>query len=613
MELRASGDGKQRQDVLPPSMHPGTGRPYVWLTQPRDKWPTPPDWLMAVWTNYDPFRKQLMAMCPWSVSELPADVPAAKATAVQATKYTDSAIEQYARENAIEQSLADYGYRMVSRNRWLSPHSSTGLPGVVVLPGRNACWIHHASDPLCSEDTGRPVNPFDLFCYYEHGGDPKRAVAALRGTTYHHQQAAPVTTQATAPVPVQPARDLMSPLPWTNDKGRPLKHIDNLREICRRLGVTIRYNVIRKDEELIIPGASFTSDNEANASLAWLASECSLYNFPTDKLGEFVTYLADENQYNPVARWIDSTPWDGLSRLPALFATVQARGEEREGVRWLKEALIRRWLLSAVAAACSPTGVSAAGVLVFQGPQYIGKTKWFKSLIPADLGLLKDGMLLRPDDKDSVKQICSFWLVELGELDATFRKSDIAALKSFITNDSDVLRRAYARRESHYARRTVFFGSVNPREFLHDATGNRRYWTIECEGLDHSHSLDMQQVWSEVKSLWQAGEGYYLTADEMAALNAHNADFMALDPCEERLMSGLDWTAPQSTWRWVQASEALIECGIDRPTRQDAATASELIRKQNGDQTRKSNGKRLLLCPPVVSRGGIHGGGWSPD
>src|SRR5690606_39387898 len=148
----------------------------------------------------------------------------------------------------------------------------------------------------------------------------------------------------------------------------------------------------------------------------------------------------------------------------------------------------------------------AEGVLVFQGPQNLGKTSWLKSLAPRELRLIKDGMMLRPDDKDSVKQVCSFWLVELGELDSTFRRADIAQLKAFITQDTDVLRRPYARRESTYARRTVFFGSVNPREFLHDETGNRRYWTIECESINSRHGLDMQQVWAEVLELWRAGE-----------------------------------------------------------------------------------------------------------
>lgn len=386
--------------------------------------------------------------------------------------------------------------------------------------------------------------------------------------------------------------DIHSPLPFCTDKGKPLKHIANLSEICNRLGVTIRYNVIKKEEEIIIPGQSFSIDNQANASFAWLRSECSLFNMATDTLGEFLTYLSDKNLYNPVAEWITSHRWDGQPRLQALFDTVTTAGDNS-----LKETLMRRWMVSACAAAFNHNGVSAHGVLTFQGEQYIGKTKWFKGLIPSELGLLKDGMLLRPEDKDSVKQICSFWLVELGELDATFRKSDIAALKSFITNDSDVLRRAYARKESHFARRTVFFASVNPSRFLHDPTGNRRFWTVPVTKLDHDHGLDMQQVWAEAYTLYLAGESIYLTSEEMDALNNQNSEFTVLDPVEEMLMSRLAWDDPIATWRWVTATDLLKEIGIDRPSNHDATKASGILKKQPNVTMRVSSGSRLLLCP----------------
>src|SRR5690606_10320766 len=86
-------------------------------------------------------------------------------------------------------------------------------------------------------------------------------------------------------------------LPFCNDKGKPLNHIANVGEICRRIGAVIRYNVIRKEEEILIPHHSFSIDNEANASFAWLKSECSLFNMGTDSLGEYITYLADKNLY----------------------------------------------------------------------------------------------------------------------------------------------------------------------------------------------------------------------------------------------------------------------------------------------------------------------------
>lgn len=395
--------------------------------------------------------------------------------------------------------------------------------------------------------------------------------------------------------------DYYSPLPLCTDKGKPIKHIANLEEITRRLGVVIRYNVIRKEEEILIPGKAFSLDNQANASFAWLISECSRFDYPTDKVGDFLTYISDQNLFNPVAQWIDSKPWDGVSRLQALCDTITTFEPD---MRWLKDRLITRWLISAVTAAYSPDGVAAGGVLTLQGEQNLGKTKWLKMLAPQELGLIKDGMILRPDDKDSVKQVCSFWLVELGELDATFRKSDVAALKAFITNKSDVLRRAYARKESHFARRTVFFASVNPTEFLHDKTGNRRYWTIPCAHINHHHKIDMQQLWAEVKStLYDNGESHYLDDSELTALNSQNESHMAIDPIEERIMSGLSWDDPQSYWRWISATDALVELGIDRPTRPDAMTAAEVIRKHNGNQVKRSNGNRMLLCPRALPRG----------
>jgi putative DNA primase/helicase len=396
--------------------------------------------------------------------------------------------------------------------------------------------------------------------------------------------------------------DYLSALIDTNSNGKPLATIENLREICRRLGVIIRYNVISKEEEILIPDEAFTVDNSANASLGWLISWCARFNMPTGNLGDYVTYLADKNPHNPVANWIQSRPWDGVDRLEELASTITAEEEDTNPrARELKEILIRRWLISAVAAAFEPMGVSAHGVLVLQGDQYLGKTKWFKSLVPDHLGVVQDGMMLRPDDRDSVKQVCSFWLVELGELDATFRKSDIAALKSFITRKNDVLRRAYARRDSQFARRTVFFGSVNPKQFLHDTTGNRRYWTIACKHIDHSHEIDMQQVWAQVLTLYKAGETHFLQPEEMAALNDHNESFMTADPIEERILSRLDWQAPEIAWRWVTTTEVMELIGLEKANMSDTVKASGAIRKHNGGQSRRSNGKNLLLVPPLHS------------
>jgi hypothetical protein len=391
--------------------------------------------------------------------------------------------------------------------------------------------------------------------------------------------------------------DISAPLP-DEYRGRALSTIENLAEICRRLGVTVRYNVISKEEEIMIPDEAFSLDNRGNASIAWLMSWCERLRMPTGKVGDYITYMADRNLHNPVANWIQSKPWDGQSRLQDLYDTVASHGDKA-----LKNTIMRRWLISAVAAAFNPNGVSAHGVLVFQGAQYMGKTAWFKRLVPKDLGVVQDGMMLRPDDRDSVKQVVSHWLVELGELDATFRKSDIAQLKAFLTRDKDILRRAYARKESEFARRTVFFASVNPREFLHDQTGNRRFWVIECKSIEYDHGIDMQQLWAEVLTLYQTGEPWTLQGEEHESLEEHNKTYEVIDPIEDLISSGLRWSEPAAAWRWRSATQLLSELGRDTCTQGEATRAAHLIRQRNGNMSRKTNGVRALLAPEPWGNG----------
>jgi putative DNA primase/helicase len=309
-----------------------------------------------------------------------------------------------------------------------------------------------------------------------------------------------------------------------------------------------------------------------------------------------VTLIADKNLFNPVVEWVQSAPWDGASRVEQFYGTVVEN--RAECLPETKRLIMRKWAVSAIAAAFSPNGIQARGVMVFQGQQYAGKTRWIDSLAPKDLEFVKTGRALNVHDKDSVKQIISCWISELGELDATFKKSDIAALKAFITNDSDELRRPYAEGESKYARRTVFAASVNEKRFLQDDTGNSRFWVISIDAIRHDHGLNMQQVWAEFYQMWQAGETHYMTADEMGLVNANNETFMASDPISEMIESHLDWDnfSPVEC-EWMQPSDVLRWIGHKNPTKSESTLAGKAILRLNGGCHRKSNGRRLSGVP----------------
>ena len=376
----------------------------------------------------------------------------------------------------------------------------------------------------------------------------------------------------------------------------PLETMDNLRVVCDNNDVVIRYNMIKKDDEILIKDAQWSIDNSKNASITWLRSACHKVEMRTTNLKNFVTLLADANQYNPVVSWVTSREWDGVSRIDDLYGTIV---ENRDlCTKELKETVVRRWMIGAIAAAFSPMGAMVRGVLVFQGEQYTGKTRWIEALAPKELDLIKTGRSLVVHDKDSVKQILSSWISELGELDATFKKSDIAALKAFITSDMDELRRPYAAAESQYARRTVFAASVNDSKFLQDDTGNSRFMVIPIVSLNHGHTLDMQQVWAEIYEMWKAGEKHYLSAEEMKLLNGHNENFTATDPIFEMIASHLAWESfSETTCKWMQVSDVLRWIGKDNPSKFEAISAGKSIKRLNGGRYRKSNGKQLVAVP----------------
>ena len=378
-----------------------------------------------------------------------------------------------------------------------------------------------------------------------------------------------------------------------NAEGNPIATVENLKRVCANRSVTLRYNVIKKQEEIIIPGEDFSVDNMLNASYARVVSFCKEVNMPTQSVKDYLTYLTDKNPFNPVVSWIMSKPWDGTSRAQSFYDTVSSKDKK------LKEIMLRRWMVSAIAAAFNPTGVSAHGVLVFRGEQYLGKTSWFKKLAPSYLEVIKDGYILRLDNKDSVFQCLSHWIVELGELEATFRKSDIAQLKAFITSDRDIVRRPYAVKESFYARRTVFFASVNQKEFLFDETGNRRFWVIETDALDYNHNLDMQQVWAEFYHMYSSGEPWVMQSDEIANVNINNEEFMGADYHDELVMRKYDWDSlPYGGGDWRTVTEISIALGLQNPKQNELNRLSKALRKWNGDKTKRgSGGTRLLLVP----------------
>jgi len=291
----------------------------------------------------------------------------------------------------------------------------------------------------------------------------------------------------------------------TNSKtGKPKGTIANLEILMNSKKIWVGYNEIKKEEILKIPGKVYCGDNAMTAAVAAIVSLCVEYGLPKGDIDLFLTEIASRHIVNPVKDWILSVPWDGTSRIKKICSSIAA---EKGFPEDLKNILIRRWLVSGVAAAFSRGEFHCRGVLVFQGAQGIGKSTWFKTLA-GSLEWFGDGLSVNASNKDDVMPAIRRWIVELGELEGTFKKSEISKLKTFLAAATDYIRVPYGRRVSAFQRRTIFCGTVNQREFLMDATGNSRFWCVPVVSIERLDPADVQQIWAEVYSQ------YYLSADE---------------------------------------------------------------------------------------------------
>jgi putative DNA primase/helicase len=354
-------------------------------------------------------------------------------------------------------------------------------------------------------------------------------------------------------------------------------------------GVSVRYDVIKKRLHISRGGAEL-----GQSDLIGLANLNGLY---AQWFSEFVTEIAQENPVNPVADWIRSQPWDKEDRLRVFIATVEADPQFPTG---LKVLLIDRWLKSAVAAALRDD-FRTRGVLTLQGPQGCGKTSWIARLVPPGLRqeFVKLDHHMDAHNKDSVFIAVSHWITEIGELDSSFKR-DVSRLKGFLTNDCDKLRLPYAWSPIELRRKTVFAASVNEMNFLVDATGNSRFWTIPVVKLDYEHTIDMQQLFAQLALEVDAGAPWWLTPEEEALLEEHNARFKAVSVIEERLLEQLEQEPgkPQN----MTAIEVLRAIGIMNPGNQQCRECGTFLRARYGPPKRV-NGRDRWKVPLKAPEG----------
>lgn len=318
---------------------------------------------------------------------------------------------------------------------------------------------------------------------------------------------------------------------------------ENATVLLQFEGVRLRTNVLDRWQEVTSPtvvGDPTSPPRNIPAEMVdtYIRNMVRRHDLPLTMVETINLAVADE-RYSPVADYLNGLTWDGKDRWPELFSSIEFQDNQWHDLyREMIQVWMRQTAKIGLVPADAERGVGSHGVLILQGPQGVGKTRWLASIVP-NPAWFKDGVCLDPGNRDSVSQATRSWVVELGELGATFRKADVARLKAFLTENVDMYRAPYARVDGRFPRRTAFAGSVNEVSFLRDTTGNRRYWVVAINKANPEHGIDLDQLWAQAVAEMRAGKPTWLPEETRQVLVLSNAN-SSIDPLEEALMEAFD-------------------------------------------------------------------------
>ncbi len=89
--------------------------------------------------------------------------------------------------------------------------------------------------------------------------------------------------------------------------------------------------------------------------------------------------------------------------------------------------------------------------------------------------------------------------------------------------------------------------------------------------------LNMQQVWSEYKKMFDDGHSYQLNENEFNLLNESNKNYEVIEPLDEKVHTMFDWD--HNSRRFVTCSQILFEMGYEKPTRAEANKLACILNK----------------------------------
>lgn len=273
--------------------------------------------------------------------------------------------------------------------------------------------------------------------------------------------------------------------------------------------------------------------NDKNAAIAWKNE-------------------ASKHRFHPVVDYLKGLNWDGYDHIGKLCTYIE--DEQNVFQTWMK-----RWLIGCVAKVLANPKGQQNRMLILDGKQNIGKSyfvRWLCRPLPA----FHIESPINPEDKDSSIRLMSKWIWEVSELGSTTRKADREALKQFLSLEKVTVRKSYGHFDTEKPAMANFIGTVNNEVgFLNDPTGSRRFMTCTITRMDWNYAIeiDVNQVWAQAVALFNDGEPWNLTKEEIEKSNLINKTYELENPYEQYILKHFD--VDKTHFDWMMPTADIVE------------------------------------------------------
>ena len=303
------------------------------------------------------------------------------------------------------------------------------------------------------------------------------------------------------------------PIKYFPDQKEPNKQGKiGLKDTYANFAVLVKFYKLDLGFDVITKNITLFGELDQNIGIVEIKDLLARNNLPINRASEYYYKYAMEHKYNSFLRMIESSKWDGVDRLESFYATIRVKPEYEE----LKRIYVLTWLKQLIYTSCFSSLKKGSKnisryLLVLQSQQEGGKSTWVKNLMPYELEnrYVAVGATLKTDDDQHTLGIIKKLIVELGEIEKSFKHSDINAFKAFFGRTVDTMKVKWVTYPVDFERTTSFIASTNDYYFLKDDTGTTRFMVLPLDneyrtedGLaifcNGRHGIDMLQLYRQV-------------------------------------------------------------------------------------------------------------------